>query len=332
MRKKILFIVLVCLGYQLNAQCVAKRVQLGNLKTVSGKTIKDCVIGYCAIGKLNADKSNAVLWPTWFGGKSEEICRDIVPALIDTTGLYIIVVDAFGNGISSSPSSNSSFPDITIRDMVNSQYELLTKHLHINHLKIIIGASMGGMQVMEWLISYPGFADHAISIEGSPKLTSYDLMFWKTLAVLFSTPAKDKESNEWALRMGSTVFLLNLYTRSHWLSKVKPGEVDSIILASQAETLVNMKPEDWLSQVKAILTQDIYKSSRKTVDDMKLQITTKTLIIVSKSDYIVNPQSSVDFAKAIGATLFELDNDCGHAGFICDQKLVKETVAKFLQL
>jgi len=330
-RMKVLVIVFACTVYQVNAQCVANRVSLGNFKTVSGKTIKDCEIGYCTIGKLNNDKSNAVLWPTWFAGKSEEICKDIVPLMMDTTGLYIIIADAFGNGISSSPSNNSSFPAVTIRDMVNSQYELLTKYFRINHLKILIGASMGGMQVLEWLTSYPGFADVAISIVGSPKLTSYDLMFWKTEAALFSMPSKEKKLKEWALRMGSTVFLLNLNTRSYWLNNVKHEEVDSTILAKQIEILHKMKPEDWLSQVNAILTQDIYKTSGKTMDDLKRQITTRTLLIVSKSDFIVNPQSSVELAKAIGATLLELENDCGHAGFVCDQKLVKETVTKFLQ-
>ena len=55
------------------------------------------------------------------------------------------------------------------------------------------------------------------------------------------------------------------------------------------------------------------------------------LIIVSKRDNIVNPQSSVDFAKATGASLLELDSDCGQIGFICDHALVKETIRNFLR-
>jgi homoserine acetyltransferase len=64
---------------------------------------------------------------------------------------------------------------------------------------------------------------------------------------------------------------------------------------------------------------------------MQEYIKTNTLIVVSKSDHLVNPQSSVDLAKAIGATLLELDNDCGHGGASCDRPLVKETVTKFLR-
>src|SRR5688572_8239018 len=117
MYMRIIIIILACLGNKLNAQCISKTVSLGNFKTVSGKEIKNCIIGYCTIGKLNAGKNNVVLFPTWITGKSKEMCHEIVPLLMDTAGFYIVVVDAFGNGISSSPSNNSSFPEITIRDM-----------------------------------------------------------------------------------------------------------------------------------------------------------------------------------------------------------------------
>src|SRR6266536_1412842 len=278
---RILLIALVCLANRLNAQCVPKTVSLANFKTVSGTEIKNCIIGYSTLGKLNIDKSNVVLWPTWITGKSEEICNKIVPLLIDTTGLYIIVVDAFGNGISSSPSNTTAFPEITIRDMVNSQYELLTKYFLIRHLKVLIGVSMGGMQVLEWITSYPDFADYAVSIVGSPKLSSYDLMLWKTEAALLSTSTNEK-SMELAMRMTSNVNLLNLYTPSYWQHNAKQEKADSVLLSS-------------------------------------------------KTDLLVNPQSSVDLAKAIGTTLLELDNDCGHNFFMCDQALVKETVIRFLR-
>jgi homoserine O-acetyltransferase len=194
-----------------------------------------------------------------------------------------------------------------------------------------MGGSMGGFQVMEWLVSYPSFADKAVSIVGSPKLSSYDLMLFKTMAAQLNMPAAAEKSKELALRMASNVNILNIYTPSYWLRIAKREKVDSIMLARQTDLLKRMKPEDYLCQLNAIITQDIYQSSGKTIADMKEQIKAKTLIIVSKSDHLVNPQSSVDLAKAIGATLLELDNDCGHGGFICEQPLVKETVTRFLR-
>lgn len=328
---KSLLIALTLFGSQLNAQCILKTVSLGNFKTVSGKEIRNCSIAYRSLGKLNADKSNVVLWPTWFTGKSNNICNGITSMMMDTTGLYVIVVDAFGNGVSSSPSNNPGFPEVTIRDMVNSQHTLLTKHLAINHVKALMGISMGGMQIMEWLVSYPGFADKAVSIVGTPKQSSYDLMLWKTEAALLTTAGQNVNSKESAMRMVSNVGQLNIRTPSFWLRTIKPEKVDSIMLAEQANFLNSMKPDDLLCQLNAMIAHDIYRSSGKALRDMKDVIKARTLMIVSKSDHTVNPDTSVELSNVIGATLVQLDSDCGHLGVFCAPGIIRDEVTRFLR-
>lgn len=328
---KSLFIALTLFGSQLNAQCILKTASLGNFKTVSGKEIRNCSITYRTLGKLNADKSNVILWPTWFGGKSDIICNGIASMMMDTTDLYIIVVDAFGNGVSSSPSNSPGFPEITIRDMVNSQHTLLTKHLNINHVKAVMGISMGGMQTLEWLVSYPGFADKAVSIVGTPKQSSYDLMLWKTEAALLTTAEQNEKSKELAMRMISNVDLLVVRTPSYWLHAIKPEKVDSLMLAEQASSLLSMKPDDLLCQLNALIGHDIYKSSGKAVSAMKEVIKAKILMIVYKSDHAVNPGPSIELSNVIGSTLVQLENDCGHLGVLCDPSVVKDDVTRFLR-
>ncbi|MDA2939037.1 alpha/beta fold hydrolase [Acidobacteria bacterium AH-259-A15] len=104
--------------------------------------------------------------------------------LVDSTKYFVIAVDAFGNGVSSSPSKSrvqagDSFPEFSIRDMVNAQHQLLTKVLGVSHLRAVMGISMGGMQTFQWMVSYPDFLGRAVPIVGSPRLASNDLLLWQ---------------------------------------------------------------------------------------------------------------------------------------------------------
>src|SRR5688572_27955076 len=112
-----------------------------------------------------------------------------------------------------------------------------------------MGGSMDGFPVMEWLVSYPSFADNAISIVGSPELSSYDLMLWKTISSPLNTSSNNEKSKAVALRMSAHVCLLNLYTPSYWSRRIKQANVDAVMLAQQSAMLKNVRPEDWLCHV-----------------------------------------------------------------------------------
>src|SRR5258708_35502252 len=92
---------------------------------------------------------------------------------VETTKFYLILIDALGNGVSSSPSNSISqskilFPQFSIRDMVNTQYKMLTEKLNIHHLAAIVGGSMGALQALQWAVSYPDFMDKVVAIETTP--------------------------------------------------------------------------------------------------------------------------------------------------------------------
>lgn len=93
-------------------QTVQRYAEFGDFTLESGEVIENCRIGYRTYGELNSDSSNAVLFPTWFGGRSGHLASLIGPdKVVDSTRFFVIAVDAFGNGVSSSPSNSGTQPD-----------------------------------------------------------------------------------------------------------------------------------------------------------------------------------------------------------------------------
>jgi homoserine O-acetyltransferase len=92
---------------------------LGDFKLLSGAIIRNCRLGYRTLGNLNAQKSNGVVWSTWLGGTTKDLLPNVSPGnVVDTRKYFAILVDAIGNGISSSPSNSKiqplmRFPEFT---------------------------------------------------------------------------------------------------------------------------------------------------------------------------------------------------------------------------
>src|SRR6201995_5978587 len=133
----------------------------GDLKLESGEAIRDFSISYVTQGTLNAKKSNAILMVTAISGNHHRIDFMIGPGkALDPAKYFIICTDSIGNGLTTSPSNSKAqprmqFPKFNIRDMVNSQQRLVTEKFGIKRLVTVIGASMGGMQALQWGVSYP---------------------------------------------------------------------------------------------------------------------------------------------------------------------------------
>src|SRR5438132_11387663 len=144
--------------------------KLGDLKLESGEVIKNFTISYVTHGKLNAQKSNAILMVTAISGNHHRLDFLIGPGkALDPTKYFIVATDAIGNGLTTSPSNSQAqprmkFPRFLIRDMVASQHRLLTQHLGIARVVAVVGPSMGGMQVLQWGVSHPDFMDSLVAM------------------------------------------------------------------------------------------------------------------------------------------------------------------------
>jgi homoserine O-acetyltransferase/O-succinyltransferase len=329
------FILTIVLFTSLVAQSEQLLAEIGNFKLVSGEIIYNCKIGYRTFGTLNPNKSNAVLYPTWFGGKSESLANLIGPnKIVDSDEYFVIAVDALGNGVSSSPSnceyqSNKNFPQITIKDMVNSQYKLLTEHLGIQKLHGMIGGSMGGMQVFEWIVSYPDFMDKAIAYVGSPKLTSFDILLWQTELNAIEEGWKCDQSDTEIVKTVAAIQDMMARTPAYVIEKTKPEEVPQLLSAAYNTYSKIFNSYNWAAQLKAMMSHDISKSFNGSMKEAAAKIKAKLFIIVSSTDVIMNPNPALEFAELIYAKTHVFENNCGHLAPGCEMETFKQIISDF---
>jgi len=312
--------------------------QLGDFKLESGEVIRDCRIGYRTFGNLNADHSNAILFPTWASGTSEQAISNIGPGrLVDTAKYYCIAVDALGNGVSSSPSNSQSqprmsFPKFTVRDLVNTQHELLTRVLHLNHLRAVVGVSMGGMQTFQWMIAYPDFMDKAIPIVGSPRLAPYDLLHWQAQidAIMNdrgwdngnykANPARAAEYEFGAILLTTPDNFNKRMTRKQVFEELE-----------KAKKAPSFDANDKIRQVQAMMALDVAEPFGGSMERAAAIVKAKVLVIVAKLDHVVTPGPALDFARLLHTKALELESDCGHGASWCESQKVSAAVADFLQ-
>lgn len=315
-----------------------KLAHLGDLQVQSGETIHDCQLGYITFGQLNATKSNAILFPMWALGMTAQGASLVGPGkLLDSSKYYVILVDPLANGISSSPSNSKlqprmHFPRITIGDMVNAEHELVIKTLRLDHLKAVIGMSMGGMQTFQWMVAYPEFMDIAVPIVGSPRLAPYDLLLWHTEIDLIKSDPKwnngDYDSNP-ANLLEAEVGTLTLSTPEHFNAQTTRAQVAPIL---EAAAKLGSDANNRIRQLEAMIAMDVSETFGGSMDKAAAHVKAKAFVIVSKRDHTVTPQPALDFAKLLHAETLVIDSDCGHGAPFCEAGQVSQRVNAFLQV
>lgn len=314
--------------------------ELGDFKLQSGSVIRDCRIGYRTLGSLNPERSNAILWPTWLGGRTEDLLAYLGPGnVVDTDRYFVILVEAIGNGVSSSPSNSKTqrwmkFPEFSIQDMVESEYRLVTEKLGLTHLYGVLGVSMGGMQTFAWAVTHPDFMNVAIPVMGSPQSTTYDKLLWTAeIDAVELDPAWNRGQPTRPLTRGAAlseeIDSMNVTSPAYRVAQTAPDAAGDFIaeLGKKART-DGGGAADQIRQRQAIISLDLPKQLGKSLPETSKLVRAKMLVIVSPEDHMVNPEPAEKFAKSIGAPLVELDSSCGHLSASCIS--IGPTVAQFL--
>jgi homoserine O-acetyltransferase/O-succinyltransferase len=309
---------------------------IGDFKLENGSTINQCTIAYQTFGKLNKEKNNAVLFPTWFTGMSMHLLPFVPGKLIDTTRFFLILVDALGDGLSSSPSNSQTqpgmkFPAFSIRDMVESEYVLLTAHLNIQHLYAVSGVSMGGMQSFQWAVSYPGFTDKIIPIAGSPQLNTPDLLLWngELLGIQNDTAYHGGDYIGHPPMPSVTILhMFAVHTPAWFADSVSRDRFDEWLTRIIADDHF-----DWnnrIYQLRAMISHDIAKKQGGSLQLAAKQIRAKMLIIVGGQDHMVNPSPAINMSGMLDAQLLVIKTDCGHALLDCELEKIIAAMHQFM--
>jgi homoserine O-acetyltransferase/O-succinyltransferase len=314
--------------------------EFGDFRLRNGSVIHDFRLGYRTLGKLNEEKSNAIVWPSWLGGKSQDLLQFVGPAnVLDSRRYFVILVDAIGDGVTSSPSNSKSqplakFPDFTIRDMVESQHRLVTDVLRLSHLRAVMGLSMGGMQTFEWGVACPDFMDLLIPIVGSPQSTSFDKLLWTAQIDAVELDPAWNHGNptgpmDRSLGLVEEIGSMNLTSPSYRVAETKPEGFDAFLAGIRNSARGDAGTAwDRIRQRQAIMALDIPAELGLTLEQAAAKVHAKLLVIVSPEDHLVNPEPAMRFAAAVGAPLVKLDSRCGHLSPSCIS--VGPTVARFL--
>ena len=270
-----------------------------DFKFTSGETLPGLRLHYRTLGKpeknVQGKTTNAVLIMHGTTGSGAQFIRpEFAGELfgkdqpLDVTKFFIILPDAIGHGKSSKPSDemHAKFPRYGYIDMVEAQYRLLTEGLGVNHARLVMGTSMGGMHTWLWGESHPDFMDALMPLASLPTQISGRNRAWRrmTIDAIRNDPAWD--GGEYKTQPPS----LRITAEMLWFMSSNP-----ILRQKEAPTLA--KTDDVLDKfvdehVKTSDANDVLyalEASRDYDPGPNLEKIRASLLAINFADDLINP-------------------------------------------
>ena len=304
--------------------------RMGDFKLESGEIIKDFVISYVTHGKLNDNKSNVILMVPSLGGNHHRIDFLIGPGkALDPEKYFIICADAIGNGLSTSPSNSQAqpgknFPKFSIRDMVNSQHRFLIEKFELKRVVAVAGASMGGMQGIQWAVSYPDFMNSVIALTGAARASAWfaGVLYVRNSILVTETSWNDEKHRDQLEKGWKAFAALSVLVGAapEGLNHLFPNGKEIIpYLKAQGEATVKRKPDanDQIYQSIACMEHNVGESPGFNGDYVKAlkSIKAKVLLMPGRNDHLVDADQVKEDAKYIkDVRVVEIPTMYGHMG------------------
>ncbi|KZX12002.1 homoserine O-acetyltransferase MetX [Methanobrevibacter curvatus] len=358
-------------------------VELKYLKTdkelilESGKTLKNITIAYETYGTLNNEKTNAIYVchalsgdahvAGWYEGDKKPGWWEILigPSKVLDTDKYFIICSNIIGGCKGStgpasinPETNKEygldFPVVTMKDMVDAQ-KILIDYFGIKELFAVIGGSMGGMQVLQWMVSYPEIVKKAIPIattsHSSPQQIAFNEVGRQSIIHDYDWNNGNYYNTN---KVPKGLAIARMIAHITYLSDESMYEKFGRNLQDKNEISYNFSTEfqvesylhyqgnsfvdrfdanSYLYITKAIDYFDLTENG-SLIEGLK-NVKSKTLVISVDSDWLYPPSQSKDIVNAlnandIDASYAELQSSYGHDAFLLESGQLSYLIKNFL--
>lgn len=343
----------------------------------SGETFGPITLAYETYGSLNTDKSNAILiahalsgdahaagyhqgakrpgwWNNMIGhGKAFDtdrffiICSSVIGSCQGSTG------PAFLEPTSGKP-YGLNFPLITIGDMVNAQKHLISEHLRIEKLLCVAGGSMGGMQTLQWLVSYPHMVGSAIPIATTAIHSPQQIAFNEVGRQAIMSDKNWQEGNYYGghsperglalARMVGHITYMSEMSMEEKFGRKKQNEknefkfgidfqVESYLRYQGSSFVKRFDANAYLYISKALDLFDLGKG--EPLHKVFQGINCKVMVIAFRSDWLYPTHQALELAKAfkmagVTATYAEIDSTYGHDSFLVETETQSRLIGHFV--
>ena len=308
-----------------------EQFNLGDVTLLSGVILPSAKMAYKTYGRLNASGDNAILLPTFYTGthKRNEGFFGSGRA-IDPNKHFIVSVNMFGNGLSSSPSNTSApydgprFPLITLWDNISSQHKLLTEHLKVKRLALVTGWSMAGCQAYQWAAQFPDIVNAILPFCSSAKTSPHNFVFLEGVKAALCADQKWKEGNYVSPPVNGLKAFARIYAgwafsqtfyREKLYKKLGFNTIEDLLVNWENDHIENWDANNLLAKLATWQVNDIsvgphYKNDiKKALQSIRAQ----TILIPCTQDLYFRPEDNVFEAQHIpNVEIRPYDSPWGH--------------------
>lgn len=323
----------------------------------NGKTLPGLTIAYHSYGNLNEAKDN-VVWVChaltansdvfdWWPGLVGEDC------VVNPKDHFIICVNMIGSCYGSSGPLTinpeikqpyySSFPVVTIRDMINS-FILVRKKLGIEKIKLLMGGSMGGYQVLEWCLMEPDVIQNSFVITTSAAESAWGIAIHTSqrLAIEADQTWKDSSAdagkNGIKAARGIGMLTYRNYKIFHQkqtdpdFTKIDNYKASAYILHQGNKLSDRFNAQSYWLLTKSMDSHNIARGRFNTLDEALKQIHQPMLVVGIDSDILCPVPEQKFLAENIpNSTLHIISSDYGHDGFLVETQTISRHLFEWME-